>query len=538
MARASEIPHLGWSSHVYPLDAADIARTPDYDGPAIPAAALPDDAVLLYIRPDGPDALLRGRAAIDEALRADASAVVPVRVVFRPSVARWNLAATLVRVLRNRHRFCGTGRYHISAAAVRALGVERAVRTLDNPQKRGGTDRRAKMRELEENLRAHGYDDARPIDVMLCRTWGRIDSLHQGHHRVSACLACGVRKMCVGFSAAGALPAAFGRVRKGNGFARDVFRPAARPADEWRHGAPCGGWWTAVSAKEPFAEGACAPGRAPEVADRKVLVEGKFLNDAICSGTVGGTRCVVKHSTTAVFSIWNEYRLAARAYARAPEVVAMPVACWFSPAEHSAFVALEWIDGPSLSELLMREITERQADGFAADILKMSEMLLSSGIVHRDVFTDNLILGRDGHLKLIDWQMGIARAAPREDPWVEAHWKFHYVVFGVNRDLPPGHWNDVRAFIAVLDMLPGTRAVRRAKEALSKRIREADFVVRPPLRTRLALAGYAVSLLAQMLVRGKGEKRDRIKRRLLTVLGRGSTDVDGRDPARVKEGRA
>ena len=78
MARQTKIPHLGWSSHVYPLEAADFARVPDYDGPEIPAAALPKDDILLYIRPDGPDALLRGRAAIDAALRADApSATLP-----------------------------------------------------------------------------------------------------------------------------------------------------------------------------------------------------------------------------------------------------------------------------------------------------------------------------------------------------------------------------------------------------------------------------------------------------------------------------
>ena len=323
-------------------------------------------------------------------------------------------------------------------------------------------------------------------------------------------------------------------------FARDIFLLTGRTATEWEHGVPNGrlrpvlpDWWAAVSSKVPFKRGFYMPGHELEIADRRVLLEGKFLNDVIYSGIVNGTRCAVKHSSEAVYSIENEYRLAARAYARAPEVVAMPVAYWFSPIEHSAFVASEWIDGPSLSELLMHEIPESQADGFAADILKMSDMLLSLEIVHRDVFTDNLILGRDGHLKLIDWQLGISRKKRQEDPWVETHWKFHYVVFGVNHDLPPGHWNDVRAFIAVLDMLPQTQAVCRAKETLSKRIQEADFIILPPLRTRLALVGYAISLFFQMVIRRRGAKRDKVKRRLLTVLGRGGTDVDGRDPERI-----
>ena len=211
MSCNGSIPHLGWSSHVYPLEAADFTKVPDYDGPAIPDEALPSDDIVLYIRPDGPDALLRGREAIGEAFRADASAVVPVRIVFKPSVAKWNLAATIVRVLRNRYRYEGTGVYHISANAVRAMGLERAIRTTDNPQLRKNKDRQASMRRLKESLRTRGYDDARPINVMLCRTGGRADSLRQGHHRVSACLECGVARMAVHFSAAGALPSAFGR---------------------------------------------------------------------------------------------------------------------------------------------------------------------------------------------------------------------------------------------------------------------------------------------------------------------------------------
>ncbi len=206
MARQTKIPHLGWSSHVYPLDAADFARVPDYEGPEIPAAALPEDDILLYIRPDGPDALLRGRAAIDAALRADASAVVQVRVVFKPSVAKWNLPGTLVRVCRNRYRYHGSRVYHISAKAVREMKLERSIRTIENPHSRTGEDRAASMVRLLESLKRDGYREDKPIVVMLCRTGGLADSLRQGHHRVSACLACGIDRMAIEFAAAGVAP--------------------------------------------------------------------------------------------------------------------------------------------------------------------------------------------------------------------------------------------------------------------------------------------------------------------------------------------
>ena len=200
------IPHLGWSSYVYPLEAADFAKMPDYDGPAIPDETLPSDGIVLYIRPDGPDALLRGREAIGDALRADASAVVPVRIVFKPSVSKWNLAATLVRVLRNRYRYHGTHVYHISAQAVRNMKLERMIRTVDNPHVRAGKDRTRSMARLLESLKRDGYRDDKPIVVMLCRTGGLVDSLRQGHHRVSACLACGVDRMAMEFAAAGVAP--------------------------------------------------------------------------------------------------------------------------------------------------------------------------------------------------------------------------------------------------------------------------------------------------------------------------------------------
>ena len=194
--------HFGWSSHVYPLEAADFDDVPDYAGDPIPADELPSDRVVLLIRKDHPDSLVRGR----EEIARQAGGTVDVRVVFEPSVARWNLLGTLVRVCRNRYRYHGTHVYHISAAAVRGMKLERTIRSVDNPQARAGKDRAKSMARLQESLKRDGYRDDKPIVVMLCRTGGLVDSLRQGHHRVSACLACGVDRMAVEFAAAGVAP--------------------------------------------------------------------------------------------------------------------------------------------------------------------------------------------------------------------------------------------------------------------------------------------------------------------------------------------
>jgi len=202
--------HLGWSSCSYPLAADDFAGVPDYAGEPVPDSALPDDEVILYLRSGEKDVLLRGRAAV----RANAGGIVMVRVVFLPTVAKWNIPAAVVRVLRNRYRFRSSNVYHIAPQSVRDMGLERAVRTLDNPQPRANKDRHASMERLRKSLETNGYDDARPIVVMLCRTGGRMDSLRQGHHRISACLACGLGRMAVAFDAAGAVP--WGRSRTGS----------------------------------------------------------------------------------------------------------------------------------------------------------------------------------------------------------------------------------------------------------------------------------------------------------------------------------
>lgn len=202
----SRQPHLGWSSNVYPLEAADLVALPDYAGAAVPEAALPQDAVILFIRSDGPDVLLRGR----EVLAAkEPHAAVPTRIVFKPTIAKWNLLATLVRTLRNRYRFEGSGIYHISARTIRNLGVERAIRTLDNV----GDGHAGKMDKLYTSLREQGYRESRPVNVQICRMRGMTDSLRQGHHRISACLACGVDRITVHFSAAGAWPRELGGCR-------------------------------------------------------------------------------------------------------------------------------------------------------------------------------------------------------------------------------------------------------------------------------------------------------------------------------------
>ena len=301
--------------------------------------------------------------------------------------------------------------------------------------------------------------------------------------------------------------------------ARDLFLLTGHTAEEWARGVPDGvrlnipakaGWRTVVDDR----------GAELGLADCRVLQEDRYINDVLFEGRFKGRDAVVKCSSTCAWSVGNEFRLASRLHAAAPSAVPEPLAVWTSDDGRRAFVVTEKVSGPSLTELLVQGVTDAQADGFAADILMLAKALKDTCVIHRDLFADNLLLGPDGHLKAIDWQLAIDRNDYREDPWVAAHPKFLYVVFGVNRDLGLGVWNDFRALVKILGLLPQTEAVRAAASRLADEAPQMTFEARPDGLARLRLRLYAVSLRLQMALRGrKHRKYAQLERRYRTIVG-------------------
>ena len=249
--------------------------------------------------------------------------------------------------------------------------------------------------------------------------------------------------------------------------------------------------------------------------DLRVFLENKYINEMFYEGKFEGRDCIVKCSRKCAWSVGNEFELASRLFAASPNVVERPLAhgsdfaadSGFDAPPGLAYVVTERIQGPSLTELLARGVTERQADGFASDILALARALRDAEVVHRDLFADNLLLGADGHLKAIDFQLAIDRGHPREDPWVKRHWKFRYVVFGVNRELGLGVWNDFHALWKILARLPQTTAVKKATADVVSEAPLMTYSDPPGFFTRIKLGMYAVSLRIQMLLRGKKHRK-------------------------------
>src|SRR6059058_5818691 len=79
-------------------------------------------------------------------------------------------------------------------------------------------------------------------------------------------------------------------------------------------------------------------------------------------------------------------------------------------AEGSYYIAMEYLDGRTLKELLVRNGPPPIpiAIDYARQILQAIGFAHRNGIVHRDIKPHNVVVGRDGRLKVTDF--GIARS--------------------------------------------------------------------------------------------------------------------------------
>ncbi len=122
--------------------------------------------------------------------------------------------------------------------------------------------------------------------------------------------------------------------------------------------------------------------------------------------------------------------------------------------DHRAYLVLELIDGSSLRQIVERngKLTEEQVRGLASQMCDLLAYLHSCSppVVHRDFTPDNLILGKDGVLKLIDFNVAQEEAEATTTG----------TVVGKHAYLPPEQFrgmpvpqSDIYAFGATLQFL-------------------------------------------------------------------------------------
>jgi eukaryotic-like serine/threonine-protein kinase len=82
----------------------------------------------------------------------------------------------------------------------------------------------------------------------------------------------------------------------------------------------------------------------------------------------------------------------------------------FGESPAGLFIAMEWIDGRTLRELIQSDAVEvAQAIDWSRQAARALDAAHTAGILHRDVKPENIILRKDGVVKIVDF--GLARLA-------------------------------------------------------------------------------------------------------------------------------
>ena len=248
------------------------------------------------------------------------------------------------------------------------------------------------------------------------------------------------------------------------------------------------------------------------------FLENKMVNDIFYEGLFNGRPCIVKCSSKAPDSILNEYTLSKSIFDIDQSIIPEPFAYYIAPNGQMAFVIVAKITGKTLTELLKHGVSEVETNRFTTDILRLADALEKTGVVHRDLYPDNFMLDGDGHLKAIDFQFAINRNNYHECRWMKRNWKYRYVIFGVNRNLPRGEWNDFLPLADMLTRLPDTPVISAAVKCLHDKAERMTF--KNPLSAciKMKLSLYALSLRIQNLVHfPNSDKTNRLKRRLAVL---------------------
>ena len=181
-----------------------------------------------------------------------------------------------------------------------------------------------------------------------------------------------------------------------------------------------------------------------------------------------GRKCFIKYSPYARALTEAEWRHPQTLARNGDGVLFERSLFWHTTADGGAFAVIEWIDGVALDERLARHdpLLSEKADVIVSDLTGIADALARAKIVHRDIRPGNLLVGDDGHVRLIDFQFA---APPGDSPEDRFFADIPEVIDGLGAEyaLAPGQWNDRHSLRKILAELPATPARDRGLAALA-----------------------------------------------------------------------
>jgi len=177
------------------------------------------------------------------------------------------------------------------------------------------------------------------------------------------------------------------------------------------------------------------------------------------SGKLDGKPCFVKYSPVAPKLTAAEWSFPQMLQAKDADRHFVRSLFWHVTRDGGAFVVQERVEGRSMETLLRGDdpLLVVRAKEIAESLVKIAETLNSAGLIHRDVRPANLLVGEDGHVTLIDFQLATRRESVKEEGYVQRNPRILYVL-GAEYALGHGKWNDAHSLIEVLKRLPASSA--------------------------------------------------------------------------------
>lgn len=157
---------------------------------------------------------------------------------------------------------------------------------------------------------------------------------------------------------------------------------------------------------------------------------------------------------------------------------------WHVGARGVVYIARERIPAvPLAARLASGAVSASVSDGAAASVPRLIAALDGSGVVHRNINPETLLVGEGGHLALVGFELGVRRDKYKvESKYFRKDLAGRLIPLGGDGVPRPGCWNDRYALAQCLKKLPRTDALTVAIAELERAAAAGQGTLRVALK--------------------------------------------------------